>query len=50
LTTRARVALAHGHAADARTLLERAIAIGQRAQVTDEDLAATRQMLAQLKQ
>jgi tetratricopeptide (TPR) repeat protein/predicted Ser/Thr protein kinase len=49
LTTRARVALAHGHAADARPLLERAIAIGQRAQVTDEDLAATRQMLAQLK-
>ncbi len=48
LTTRARAELVAKHADAARALLERAIAIGERAQVTEPDLAPTRQLLAQL--
>ncbi|MGE5180749.1 MAG: tetratricopeptide repeat protein, partial [Acidobacteriota bacterium] len=48
LVARARVELAQNHPQAARPLLERALAIGEKGAVTEQDLAPARELLAQL--
>ncbi len=49
LTTLAHADLELGHAANARPLLERALAIGEKAQVSPSDLAPTRELMQKLQ-